>query len=79
MLYSFKNIEELENINQLISLQNQVNEVRLRDKLGEQIHHQNTKKSIEPVTDAIKKTSENLTKTITENSIISQQSTREIK
>ena len=69
MLYSIKNIEELENLNELISLQNQVIEVRLKDKLGEQNYHQNTKKIIEPMTDVIKNSSENLTKTITETSI----------
>ena len=46
MLYSIKNIEELENLKDLFSLQNQVNEVRLQDKLGEQNYHQNTKKII---------------------------------
>ena len=43
MLYSIKNVEELENLNELIPLQNQINEVRLQDKLGEQNYHQNTK------------------------------------
>ncbi len=66
MLYSIKNPEELENFNELISLQSQVKEVRLQDKLGEQNDQQNTKNFIEPMTDAIKNTSENLTKTIKE-------------
>ena len=34
MLYSIKNKEKLENLNELVSLQNQVNEARLQDKLG---------------------------------------------
>ena len=46
MLYSIKNIEDLEKLNELISLQNQVNEVRLQDKLGEQNYHHNTNKIV---------------------------------
>ena len=37
MLYSIKNKEELEKLNELVSLQNQVQEVRLQDTLGKQI------------------------------------------
>ena len=55
MLYSIRNIEELEKLNKLISLQKQVDEVRLQDKLREQNYHQNTKKLIEPMSDAIEK------------------------
>ena len=54
MLYSIKNIEELENLNELISLQSQVNGVRLQDKLGEQSYHQSTKIFFETMTDAIR-------------------------
>ena len=56
-------------MNELVSLQNQVNEIRLQDKLGEQNYHHNVKKLYEHLTDTIKNTSENLTKTITETSI----------
>ena len=45
-MYSIKNIEELENLNELISLHNQVNEVRLQDKLGDEKYYQNVKKII---------------------------------
>ena len=69
MLNSIKNIEELENLNKFISLQNQIVEVRLQDKLGEQKYHQNTEKIFQLMTDAMKITSENLTKTITETSV----------
>ena len=55
MLYPIRNIEELEKLNKLISLQKQVDEVRLQDKLGEQNYHQNTKKLIDSMSDAIKK------------------------
>ena len=44
MLYSIKNKEELENLNELVSLQSQVNEVRLQDKLGTQNFHEKKEK-----------------------------------
>ena len=69
MLYSIKNIEDLEKLNEAISLQKQVQEVRLQNKLGEQNYHEDIKKIFKPMTDALKNTSENITKTITENSI----------
>ena len=69
MLYSVKNVEVLQKLNELVSLENQVNEVRLQDKLGEQNYHEDSKKIFKPMTDAIKSTSENITKTLTENSI----------
>ena len=69
MLYSIKNVEDLQNWNDLVSLQNQVNEVRLQDKLGEQDYHEDAKKIFKLMTDAIKNTSENVTKTLTEKSI----------
>ena len=50
MLYSIKNVDDLENINELASLQNQVKAVRLQDKLGKQNFHENMKKVFEPVT-----------------------------
>ena len=69
MLFAIKNREVLENINELASLQDQVKAVRLPDKLGKQNFHEDMKKVFEPMTDAIKNTSENKTKTLTENSI----------
>ena len=68
MLYSIKNIEELEKLNELASLQNQVKVVRLQDKLGNQNFHEDMKKVFEPVTKSLENTSENLTKAITESS-----------
>ena len=70
MLYSIKNVEDLQKLNELISLENQVNEVRLQDWLGTQNYREDSKKLFKPMTDAIKNTSENITKTLTENSII---------
>ena len=43
MLYSIKDREEFENLKELVSLQTQVKEVRLQDKLGEQNYRQSTK------------------------------------
>ena len=69
MLYSIKNVEDLQKLNELVSLENQVNEVRLQDRLGVQNYLEDSKKLFKPMTDAIKNTSENITKTLTENSI----------
>ena len=69
MLYPNKNIEDLKDLNEAASLQNQVKIVRLQDRLGDQNYHEDAKKLIKPMTDAIRNTSENITKTLTENSI----------
>ena len=69
MLCSIKDREDLEKLEELISLQNQVKAVRLQDKLGNQNFHEDMKKVIEPVTKSIKDFSEELTKSMTENSI----------
>ena len=68
-MYSIKNTEDLENLNKLVSLQNQVNEVLLQKRLGEQNYHENNRKIYEAITDTIKITSGNSTEIITENSI----------
>ena len=39
MLYSIKDREDLENLEELVSRENQVKVVRLQDKLGEQNFH----------------------------------------
>ena len=69
MLYSIKKIEDIEKLNGAILLQKQVQEIRLQNKLGDQNYHEDVKKFFKPMTDEIKNTSENITKTITENSI----------
>ena len=69
MMFPIRNIEDLQNLNEAVSLQNQVKVVRLQDKLGKQNFHEDMTKGFEPLTDTLKKTSENITKTITENSI----------
>ena len=68
MLYSVKNREDLENLNELVSLQDQVKTVRLQDKLGKQNFHEDMKNVFELVTKSLEITSENLTKAITETS-----------
>ena len=67
MMYSTKDREDLEKLEELASLQNQVKAVRLQDKLGEQNYHHKSEKLFEPMTTAIKNASENLTKSITES------------
>ena len=69
MLYSIKDREDLENLEELASLENQVKVVKLQDKLGKQNFHEDMKKVFEPVTKSLENTSENITKAITETSI----------
>ena len=69
MLFPIKDREDLEKLNEAVLLQNQVKVVRLQDKLGKQNFHEDMEEVFEPLTDTIKKTSENITKTITEKSI----------
>ena len=70
MMFPIKDREDLEKLNEAVSLQNEIKIVRLQDKLGEQNFHEDMTKVFEPLTDTHKKTSDNITKTITENSII---------
>ena len=69
MLFPIKNVEDLQNLNEAVSLENDVKIVRLQDKLGKQNFHEDMKEEFEPMTNAIEKTSENITKSITEVSI----------
>ena len=59
----------MENLNELVSLNNQVDDLRLQDKLGKQNFREDRKKVFEPFTDTSEKTSEILTKTVTETSV----------
>ena len=68
MMFPIRDREDLEKLNELVSLQEQVKVVRLQDKLGEQNFHEDMKKVFEPVTKSLENTSENLTKAITESS-----------
>ena len=69
MLFPIRNVEDLQNLNDAVSLQNQRKVVRLQNKLGKQNFHENMEEVFEPLTDTLKKTSENITKTITETSV----------
>ena len=73
MMFPIKDREDLEKLNELVSLQDEVKVVRLQDKLGEQNFQENMEKDFEPVTTSLKSTSENLTKAITESSIKNNQ------
>ena len=68
MMFPINKIEDIQNLNEAVSLQNQVKAVRLQVKLGEQNYHEDAKE-LKPMTDAIKDTSDNITKTVTESSI----------
>ena len=72
-MYAIKNNDDSENLNELVSLENQVNVVRLQDKLGKQNFHEVMKKVFEPVTKSLENTSQDITKTITESSIKNNQ------
>ena len=72
-MYSIKNREVLENLNELVPLQSQVKAVRIQDKLGKQNFHEDMKKILEAVTKSIKDVSEEVTKTMTENYIKNNQ------
>ena len=65
-MFPIKNVEDLQKLDELVSLQNQVQEVRLWDKLGERNFHEDIEKVHEPVTKSIKDVPEEVTKTITE-------------
>ena len=44
MLYSIKNVKDVEKLDKAISLQKQVQEIRLQNKLGDQSYHEDIKK-----------------------------------
>ena len=69
MLFPIKNREDLKNLNDAVLLQNQVQEVRLQNKLGDENYHDDINKFFKPMTDELKNTSEKTTRTSTENSI----------
>ena len=46
MLYPINNREDLQKLNDAVLLQNQVQEVRLQNNLGEQNYHEDSKKII---------------------------------
>ena len=78
MLFPIKDGEDLEKLNELVSLQDEVKAVRLRDKLGKQNFHEGMKKVFEPVTKSLENTSPDITKTIKETSIKNNQATEKL-
>ena len=73
MLYSIKDRDGLEKINDLVSLEDQVQVLRLQDKLGKQNFHDNMKKVFKPVTKTPANTSQDKRKAITKTSIKNNQ------
>ena len=71
-MFPIKNVD-LEKLNELISLKNQVNEVKLEDKPGEHNFQEDMIIVFGPVTESIKDVSEAVTKSMTENAIKSNQ------
>ena len=69
MLFPIRNVTDLQNLNEAISLQNQLKVANLQDKLGEQNFHEDMIKVFEPLTNTLKKASENITKAVTETSV----------
>ena len=72
-MFPIKNVEYLQKLNKSVSLENQVKAVTLHDKLGKLNFHEDIEKTYEPVTKSIKDVSEEITKTMTENSIENNQ------
>ena len=73
MLFPIRNVAGLQNLNEAISLQNQVKVAKLQDKLGKQNFHEDMTKVFEPLTETLKKASENITQTITDLLITTKQ------
>ena len=46
MLYSIKNVDDLESLEELVSLESQVKAVILQNRLGKQNFHEDMKKSL---------------------------------
>ena len=79
MMFAIRNVEDLQNLYEAVSLQNQVKVVRLQDKLDKQNFHEDFTEVFEPLTDTLKKTSGNITKTITETSIKNNKAIADLK
>ena len=69
MMFSIRNVKDLQNLSEAVSLQNQVKVVRLQNKLGKQNFHEDLREVIEPIFKSLENTSDKITKTITESSI----------
>ena len=78
MLFSIKDREDLENLEELVSLENQMKVVRLQDTFGKQNFHGDMKKVFEPATKSIENNSQNITKTIAETSLKNNQAIKNL-
>ena len=63
MIYPIKNRVDLENLEELASLQNQLKNLGLQSKLRKQNFHEDMEEGFELITDRVKDVSEDLTKT----------------
>ena len=79
MLYAIKNVDDLKNEEEFVSLESQVKAVKVQDKLGKQKFHENMKKVFEPVTKSIKDVSEEVMKSMTENSVNNNKAKQNLK
>ena len=68
-MFPFRKVEDSQNLNEAVSLQNQVKVVRLQDKLSKRNFHEDLIEFFEPITKSLENTSEKTTKTLTETSI----------
>ena len=68
MMFPIRNVEDSQNLNEAVSLQNQVKVDRLQDKLGKQNFHKDLKEIFEPIAKSLENTSKKITKTITQTS-----------
>ena len=68
-MFRIRKREDLEKVEELASLQCQVEAVRLQDKLGKQNFHENMRKVFEPIGKSLESTSQDVKKTVTEASI----------
>ena len=69
MMFPIKNREDLQKLNNSVSLRKQVKVIRLQYKLDKQNFHEDMKDVFEPLSNTLKDTSESITKIIAETSI----------
>ena len=79
MLYSMKDRDYFQNLEELVSLESQVEAVRLQHKLGKKKFHEDMKKVAEPVSKSLESISQDITKTITESSIKNNKALENLK
>ena len=68
-MFPIQNVDDLQKLNESVSVESQVKAVRLQNKLGKQNFHEDMEKVFEPFTKSIKHVSEEVKKTMTGKSI----------